>query len=300
MRTGTAHTSYDWVNGSHRISVRVETFVSRADPHLAGVRLDIVPHFSGRLRMRFAIAGRPPPNRLALAKLQRIEPDWGPKELWYPGRMVVQSQDALLEEGGARLRMASSPEASSTTVAEVATVSWPRKLQRASTRTTARGDTAMVELEFDASPGQSYTFSQVVRVVSSAEEADPLAVATREAAQGRPHDYAALSDANARAWREEWETDIEIDGDLQLQRLVRSMLFYLLCSADSGTALGIPPMGLSSGGYYGHIFWDSDTWMFPPLLVLHPDIARSLVAFRARALGAARENARANGFRGAM
>ena len=78
------------------------------------------------------------------------------------------------------------------------------------------------------------------------------------------------------------------------------MLFYLLCSADSGTRLGIPPMGLSSGGYYGHIFWDSDTWMFPSLLLTHPDVAHSLVAFRARTLGAAVENARANGFRGAM
>jgi trehalose/maltose hydrolase-like predicted phosphorylase len=59
-------------------------------------------------------------------------------------------------------------------------------------------------------------------------------------------------------------------------------------------------MGLSSAGYYGHIFWDADTWMFPALVVTHPRIARSLVAFRARALGAARENARANGYGGAM
>jgi trehalose/maltose hydrolase-like predicted phosphorylase len=78
------------------------------------------------------------------------------------------------------------------------------------------------------------------------------------------------------------------------------MLFYLLCSADSGTGLAIPPMGLSSAGYYGHIFWDSDTWMFPALVLTHPDIARSLVAFRTRTVGAAESNARANGFRGAM
>jgi trehalose/maltose hydrolase-like predicted phosphorylase len=78
------------------------------------------------------------------------------------------------------------------------------------------------------------------------------------------------------------------------------MLFYLLCSADSGTAIGIPPMGLSSGGYYGHMFWDSDTWMFPSLLVTHPDLARSMVAFRARTLPAAQTRARAHGFRGAM
>jgi trehalose/maltose hydrolase-like predicted phosphorylase len=78
------------------------------------------------------------------------------------------------------------------------------------------------------------------------------------------------------------------------------MLFYLLASGAEGTALGIPPMGLSGGGYYGHIFWDSDTWMFPPLLVTHPDVARSLVAFRRRTLNAARANANANGYRGAM
>jgi trehalose/maltose hydrolase-like predicted phosphorylase len=40
--------------------------------------------------------------------------------------------------------------------------------------------------------------------------------------------------------------------------------------------------------------------MFPSLLLTHPDVARSLVEFRSRTLGAARENARANGFAGAM
>ena len=78
------------------------------------------------------------------------------------------------------------------------------------------------------------------------------------------------------------------------------MLFYLLASADTGTRMGIPPMGLSSGGYYGHVFWDSDTWMFPSLLLTHPDVAHSLVAFWRRTLDAARANARANGYKGAM
>jgi trehalose/maltose hydrolase-like predicted phosphorylase len=40
--------------------------------------------------------------------------------------------------------------------------------------------------------------------------------------------------------------------------------------------------------------------MFPPLLLTHPDVAHSLVAFRRRTLPGARENARINGFRGAM
>jgi len=67
-----------------------------------------------------------------------------------------------------------------------------------------------------------------------------------------------------------------------------------------GTDESIPPMGLSSAGYYGHVFWDADTWMFPPLLALHPAIARSMVGFRYRALTAARRNAQSHGYRGAM
>jgi trehalose/maltose hydrolase-like predicted phosphorylase len=300
MQNGIARTSYDWVRGGHRTSVRVETFVSRADPHLAAMQLEIVPRYVGRLRVRFTIAGQPPPHRLALARIQRAEPAWRPADIWYPGRLSVTGRNAVIGAGEARLSVTSRAEGNPATVAQEATVNWPRGLQGVSTRTTAHGDSAVVEVAFDASPGQSYTFSQMVHVATSRDGADPLAVAKRAAAQASERGYAWARDASARAWRERWKTDIEIDGDPRLQRLVRSMLFYLLCSADSGTALGIAPMGLANAGYYGHVFWDSDTWMFPPLLVTHPDIARSLVEFRARSLGAARANARANGFRGAM
>jgi trehalose/maltose hydrolase-like predicted phosphorylase len=300
MRTATARTSYEWSDGTRRTAVRVETFVSRADPHVAAVRLELIPRQRGPMRVRFALAGWPPPRRLPLASLKRAEPGWGPADLWYPGHMVVNSRTAARGLAGASLSLTSTPEGRTSTLAQSASISWRKDLPGASARTTAAGDTAMVEISFDASPGQSYSFSELVSIVSSAAARYPLEQATREAAAARSRGYQSLADANARAWRRRWESDIEIDGDPELQRVVRSMLFYLLCSADSGTALGIPPMGLSSGGYYGHIFWDSDTWMFPSLLLTHPDVAHSLVAFRARTLTAARENARANGFRGAM
>jgi trehalose/maltose hydrolase-like predicted phosphorylase len=158
----------------------------------------------------------------------------------------------------------------------------------------------MAEVTFDASPGETYTFTDLVSIVSSAETPQPLARAERLAAAQRALGYDALAAKNAEAWRKRWETDIQIDGDPALQRVIRSMLFYLLCSADSGTGFAIPPMGLSSAGYYGHVFWDSDTWMFPALVLTHPEVAHSLVAFRARTLASAQANARSNGFRGAM
>ncbi len=300
MRTGTALTTYDWLDGTRRTSVRVQTFISRANPYLAAIQLVLVPHSAGRVRVRFALAGWPPPHRLPLDTLKKTDPGWGPAELWYPGHMNVRSRTAARTPSGARLTITATPDGRSSLLAEAATISWGRELPGATVRTVASGDTAMVELSFDASPGATYTFSDAVSIVSDAESSQPLARATRSSSTAQVLGYGGIAAENAAAWRRRWETDIEIDGDPELQRVVRSMLFYLLCSADSGTALAIPPMGLSGAGYYGHVFWDSDTWMFPALVLTHPDVAHSLVAFRAHTMGAAEANAKMNGYRGAQ
>ena len=300
MSTGTASTRYDWIDRTRRTSVRVTEWVSRADPHLAAIRLELTPRQPGPMRVRFAMTAWPPPRRLALATLERYQPEWKQADVWYPGHTIVRDRHAALAPAGSRLSMTSAPEGRDTLVAEAASVSWPKDLPRASARTVSSGDTAALEVSFDPAPGASYAFTLLVSIATSADGPGPLQRAQHELDAARSRGYDALAAASARAWRARWESDLEIQGNPSLQKVVRSMLFYLLCSADRGTALGIPPMGLSSAGYYGHIFWDSDTWMFPPLLLTHPDIAHSLVAFRRRTLEAARANARANGYRGAM
>ena len=300
MKTGTALTSYDWAHGGRRTVVRVETFISRAAPHLTAIRLDLTPQHQGRVRVRFALTAWPPPRRLALARIARAAPSWKPAHIWYPGHMLVRSRESRREGRGARLSMTSTPVGRTSSLAQAAGITWPMDLPNPVASGAASGDTTVVEIAFDASPGHTYRFSQVTSIVSSDEAQRPMDQATREVEAAQARGFDRLAADNARAWLSRWETDIEIEGSPELQRVVRSMLFYLLCSADSGTKLGIPPMGLSSAGYYGHIFWDSDTWMFPSLLLTHPDIAHSLVAFRGRTLPAARENAQLNGFRGAM
>lgn len=48
-------------------------------------------------------------------------------------------------------------------------------------------------------------------------------------------------------------------------------------------------MGLSARGFYnGHIFWDSEIWMYPALLVLRPCLARQMLDYRTDGLDAAR------------
>jgi protein-glucosylgalactosylhydroxylysine glucosidase len=299
MRSGTARTVYDWVHDGRRVAVRVETFVSRSSPDLAAVRLQLTPRQSGRLRIRFALAGWPPPRRLPLATAERAPPNWRPADIWYPGHTVVRDRSAAVRGNQAELSLSSAPEGRGIALAQASSVEWPRGLPRASSRPRADGDSAVVEIAFDAGAGRTYDFTHLVSLAWDSGGGS-LDLARRRVAEARRRGYAAMAGDNARAWARRWETDIVVEGNPGLQQAVRSMLFYLLASADSGTAMGIPPMGLSSGGYYGHVFWDSDTWMFPSLLLTHPDVARSLVSFRARTLPAAQANAASNGFRGAM
>lgn len=60
--------------------------------------------------------------------------------------------------------------------------------------------------------------------------------------------------------------------------------------------------GLASNAYEGHSFWDCETWMYPGLLMLHPDIGRSLLEYRVARLDEARAKAKSYdaGYEGAM
>ena len=61
---------------------------------------------------------------------------------------------------------------------------------------------------------------------------------------------------------------------------------------------GLSPGGLATDGYDGHVFWDQETWMFPPLVLLHQDFARTCLAYRFARLQAAEDKAKKYGFKG--
>src|SRR5690606_39771709 len=61
--------------------------------------------------------------------------------------------------------------------------------------------------------------------------------------------------------------------------------------------IGVPARGWTGEAYQGHIFWD-ELFIFPVFNHRMPEITRSLLMYRARRLGEAREAARRAGFRG--
>lgn len=103
-----------------------------------------------------------------------------------------------------------------------------------------------------------------------------------------------------KAWNELWKGDIVIEGDNRSQTDVRFALYNLYSFVREGSGFSLSPMGLSGNGYMGHVFWDCETWMFPPLLMLHPEIAKSLLDYRYDRLIQAKKNAASHGYKGAM
>ncbi|MBS7563006.1 glycoside hydrolase family 65 protein [Mucilaginibacter sp. Bleaf8] len=148
--------------------------------------------------------------------------------------------------------------------------------------------------------GETYTFSIAGTSISSAHHDDPLNEAERLTIYAKLEGHDRLLKFHNQAWDELWKSDVQIDGDDQAQQDIHSMMYHLYSFSRAGTSFSPSPMGLSGLGYNGHVFWDTEVWMYPALLVLHPEIARSVLEYRFERLEAAKRNAFANGFKGAM
>lgn len=151
--------------------------------------------------------------------------------------------------------------------------------------------------------GESYRYSIAGSSITSAHHDDPLNEAERLTIYAKLEGRDRLLQFHNKAWDELWSSRITIEGDAaaaQDQQDINSMLYHLYSFTREGTALSPSPMGLSGLGYNGHVFWDTELWMYPALLVLKPELAKSMVEYRYQRLEAAKRNAFSKGYKGAM
>ena len=123
------------------------------------------------------------------------------------------------------------------------------------------------------------------------------------------HSNAALSAgiwpavaAHKAEWRDRWKhADIEIDGGATLERALRFGSYHLISAANPhDDHVSIAARALTGHAYKGHVFWDTEIYMFPFFVHTHPESARALLGYRYHTLPAAIEKARSAGYRGAM
>jgi len=313
MYGATLNTKYRFVYANKSTDVEVATFVSQDASHLAATRLTITPQFDGSVQLtfpirlwsehqpRFPIAKMTGDEMIAavIASGQNLDnkpvPTSDRAAVWYPGVVRIQSAGGdtktltLWLDGRAEQGVA---------VAQAVAVELPKGLDVEDVQLEQSPYKLSLNLKAKVRKGQSYRFTKYI--AASREGWGGDAKADRALAeQARTTGFDTLLARHQAAWHKLWESDIRIDGDANVQKAVHSDLYYLLSNTTTGTSW---PMGACAltPGYAGHAFWDSDSWVFPALLLLHPDRAKPIVMFRHRTLGPAQARAAQFGAKGAM
>ena len=109
-----------------------------------------------------------------------------------------------------------------------------------------------------------------------------------------------LYETHAKEWNNLWDSgSIKIADDINLAQLTYGSLYNLLSSIRPDWQFGLSPGGLpASEEYLGHVFWDQDIWMYPGLLMMFPDIAKTALEYRHKRMGAAEKIAASRGYSG--
>ncbi|MCR5252249.1 MAG: beta-phosphoglucomutase [Treponema sp.] len=93
---------------------------------------------------------------------------------------------------------------------------------------------------------------------------------------------------------------IKIDGDEKSEEALHFSLFHLLQSACRTGKAAIGAKGLTSEGYEGHFFWDTESYVCPVFTYTAPQVAKSLLEYRGHILPKAEERAAELNLKGAL
>lgn len=147
--------------------------------------------------------------------------------------------------------------------------------------------------------GETHTVAKYASMVTDEYVSDPVNAAAMavNSAMSNPAKFRAEHEA---AWAKLWEHRIEVDHP-GVQMLANDALYHLYCNVDENGKGCVPgPAGLSGNAWSGHIFYDADTWSFPPAALMNPGMASNYVKYRVSTLPGARRNAAASGLDGAL
>ena len=155
---------------------------------------------------------------------------------------------------------------------------------------------------FMVEANQKIHVTKLVALHSSRDSTMPGAAARNSLRSAEEAGYDALHAAHVQRWADYWDAmDIQIDGDEIAQQALRFCLYHLLIAVPQhDEKVSIAAKTLSGYGYKGHVFWDTEFFMIPPLTLCMPDAARRLLMYRYHHLQGARNKAAEAGYEGAM
>ncbi len=156
------------------------------------------------------------------------------------------------------------------------------------------GQQAVIRFRFNAAEERWIGLEKFVSYYTSLDYPQPdlPRLAKETAAREREKGFNCLIEEQEKVLENYWEdVGLKIEGDLKLEQGLRFNLFQILQAAGSEGRTGIAAKGLTSEGYDGHYFWDTEIYMIPFFSAVMPEQARSLLKYRYSILDHARSRA---------
>jgi trehalose/maltose hydrolase-like predicted phosphorylase len=129
--------------------------------------------------------------------------------------------------------------------------------------------------------------------------AGATAEADRAMTEAIRQDLSSLRRSHVEAMAKLWNGFDAQAADPFLERKLRACMFYLMSIWRDDVVWGGSAAGLSQSAWGGSVFWDTEMYMYPPMLMFQPALARNILRYRTERLDGARANAEANGEKGA-
>ena len=281
MRRGILVREWRVRHGVRTTSLRSLRFASLDDRHLLGQVLEITPEdWSGRIALEMLVEGDVT-NEGGTRHLIGLQTHRESDRLWLT---AVTSEKGIAVCLGSWARLTTGHDSQIDGVQEC-----------------TRHD-LVHRWVFQGEPGQSYTCEKLCVLFTSRDTPNPVERVTeglhRAVEQGLP----VVLEASARSWALRWASaDIHIDGDEGIQQQTRFALYHLIGCANPNDERASPgARSLTGERYKGHVFWDTEIFVLPFFVFTHPPTARALLMYRYHTLPAARDKARALGYKGAL
>jgi len=283
LRTGIVRTELFWVNGERITHLVTRAYIDRCNSGRCVISRTITPQFSGNVGLTDEIDGTFIDDAAGWDFFQSVDPHealsmelrMGPRD-----RRVALVSRLAFEEGFITEKQPSILHPSLPVNVEL----------HASDKKAGR------TVSFAVEAGRSYTITKVVALIPDNLAPAPR-IAAKALAEAGAFDPYRMEQAHLAAWGQVWEHRIEVSHS-RLQLLLNSALYQFYANLREGGVWSLGPTGLSANAWCGHVFWDSDLWMFPGICLLNPGLAKGFVDYRTQTRAGAHRNAQAAGYDG--
>lgn len=288
LREGSLERFVRWKSPGGRISqLRFTRFVSIHDYHLAGLKVEITPeNYSGTIRLISRLDGQ-----VTNSGTQHFAP--------------VEASTC----GERGVYLVSESYQHKYLVVQGASHNIQGKIQREGFSNGPRRIDYWVELK--VGENSTCVFEKLVTTYSSRDlelqgrqtsQEILMNLVLNQNGEAGKSGFEEARDKHAQVWHERWaQADIVLDGPDFDQLALRFSLFHLMQMASwHDYRVSVAAKGLSGEGYRGHVFWDTEIFIFPFFLYVFPEVARHQLRYRHHTLPGALRKAKDNGYEGAM